>query len=328
MKSSALLLSLVSAICLALLSIPANAVPALRTWVSGNGTDLNTCPRAQPCATFAYALTQTAAGGEIDVVDPGDFGPVTINKSISIYNDGVGEAGILATANTTAITINAAATDVVNLRGLVLNGLGVPAGGQSFDGITINRAGRVTIQNCVIQQFGTPGQGEAGIFIGPNDSIAVKIQDTTIINNTDAGVVIESFAGAAVYVSIEHSRIDNNRGNGVSINNIFAGAGAVLLSISDSSMSVNAGAGLLVASGQGNAKVNAQRDVFGTNGGFGVEANQQSGGNASVIVGNSIFADDLSGAIGLFAGGTVYTLGNNQLSGPGGNGSPTPLSAF
>ena len=71
---------------------PANS----RTWVSAaSGSDSNPCTRASPCLTFAAALAQTEAGGEIDVLDPGDFGPVTITKSVSIYGDAPGVAGLI-----------------------------------------------------------------------------------------------------------------------------------------------------------------------------------------------------------------------------------------
>jgi hypothetical protein len=128
-----------------------------------------------------------------------------------------------------------------------------------------------------------------------------------------------------VYASIDHSLIQNNKDDGVLATG--TNGGEVLLGITDSSMSLNGGNGLEVISGAANAKVNAIRDSFVTNGGFGIKADQSSGGNASAIVGSSMFVDDLAGAIGLVAGGTVYSLGNNQLSGPPGN-SPTPLSAF
>src|SRR5580700_10947400 len=92
---------------------PAHA-QATRTWVSGVGNDANPCSRTAPCKTWAGAIAKTAAAGEINVLDPGGFGTITITKSISIYNDGVGEAGVLA-SGTNGITINAATTDVVNL---------------------------------------------------------------------------------------------------------------------------------------------------------------------------------------------------------------------
>jgi hypothetical protein len=103
------------------------------------------------------------------------------------------------------------------------------------------------------------------------------------------------------------------------------GGGPVLLAISDSSMSVNAGNGLVVLSGPSNAKANVIRSTFGTNGGAGIQANQSGGGSAAAIVGSSLFADDSGGAISLVGGGSVFTLSNNQLSGPPGN-APTPLS--
>src|SRR6059058_5256047 len=57
---------------------------ATRTWVSGVGDDLNPCSRTAPCKTFAGAISKTAAGGEINVLDAGGFGTVTITKSIRI----------------------------------------------------------------------------------------------------------------------------------------------------------------------------------------------------------------------------------------------------
>jgi hypothetical protein len=47
---------------------------ATRTWVSGVGDDANPCSRTAPCKTFAGAISKTAAGGEIDALDPGGFG--------------------------------------------------------------------------------------------------------------------------------------------------------------------------------------------------------------------------------------------------------------
>ena len=106
-------------------AVPAEATVD-HTYVSGKGTDTGGCttpPTA--CRTFAYALSQTAASGEIIVLDPANYSPVTITNSISIVADGGGPAGIvLPTANANAITISAGASDVVNLRGLTLDGEG------------------------------------------------------------------------------------------------------------------------------------------------------------------------------------------------------------
>jgi hypothetical protein len=284
------------------------------TWVSATtlGSDSNPCTRTSPCLTFAAALAQTAVRGEINCLDPGGFGLLTITKSISILCGTAGEAGVLASA-TSGITIQAGSTDVVYLSGLDIDGLNASPGG-----VQIKSALRVTIQNCVIQGFGY------GINATPTTTMTLEIKDTTVTNNSNIGVAIAP-NGGTVYASINHSLIQSNPGDGVHADGSFGGA--VLLGISDSSMSLNGGNGLVVISGAANAKVNVIRDSFVTNGGVGIKANQQSGGNASAIVGSSRFADDLGGAIGLVGGGTVYSLGNNQLSGPPGN-SPTPLSAF
>ncbi len=81
---------------------------ASRTWVSGVGDDVNPCSRTAPCKTFAGAISKTAAGGEIDVLDPGGFGGVTITKSIAIENDGA-IAGVLV-SGTNGIVVSAAAS--------------------------------------------------------------------------------------------------------------------------------------------------------------------------------------------------------------------------
>jgi hypothetical protein len=204
MKSSVLLLSLVSAICPALLSIPANA-QATRTWVSGVsvGGDNGSCSRTAPCSTFAYAISVTAAGGQINCLDPGGFGALTISKSISIICGTNGEAGVLASSGN-GITISAGSTDIVYLSGLDFEGLST-----GFYGVEITGALRVTLQNCVIQGF------LHGIDALQSNSMTLEIKDTTVIYNSE-GVVIGPNGGATVYASIDHSLIQNNTGDGSS----------------------------------------------------------------------------------------------------------------
>src|SRR5919197_344182 len=82
----------------AALALPGTAFgQATRTWVSGVGDDANPCSRTAPCKTFAGAISKTAAGGEISVLDPGGFGAVTITKGMTIDGgQGSGFASILA----------------------------------------------------------------------------------------------------------------------------------------------------------------------------------------------------------------------------------------
>src|SRR5499427_6520406 len=100
---------------------PARA-QATRTWVSGVGDDANPCSRTAPCKTFPGAISKTAPGGEINVLDPGSFGPVTITKAISIISEGF-TAGVLV-SGTNAIIVSAGPNDAIVLRGLDIEGLG------------------------------------------------------------------------------------------------------------------------------------------------------------------------------------------------------------
>src|SRR5580704_12215109 len=121
MTKSTLLSALLGALFVAGLAIAPAHAQATRTWVSGVGDDANPCSRTAPCKTSAGAISKTPAAGEINAPAPGGFGAVTITKSISIYNDGVGEGGVLV-SGTNGIVISAPG-GIVNLRGLIIDGL-------------------------------------------------------------------------------------------------------------------------------------------------------------------------------------------------------------
>src|ERR1700694_3759836 len=114
---------------------------ASRTWVSGVGDDANPCSRTAPCKTFAGAISKTAAFGEINCLDPGGVGAVTITKSITLNCSET--LGSILVAGTNAIVIAAAATDRVVLRNLQIQGLlGTPTPG--LNGVRITGAGVVS----------------------------------------------------------------------------------------------------------------------------------------------------------------------------------------
>ena len=104
---------------------------ASRTWVSGVGDDANPCSRTAPCKTFAGAISKTAAGGEIDALDPAGYGAVTITKAITIDGGG-GQVASVLVSGTNGIVVQAAATDVVILRNLRINGIGTGLNGIRF----------------------------------------------------------------------------------------------------------------------------------------------------------------------------------------------------
>jgi hypothetical protein len=172
---------------------PANA-QATRTWVSGVGDDVNPCSRTAPCKTFAGAISKTAAGGEISVLDPGGFGTVTITKSLSIVSDG-SEGSILA-SGVTGIIINAGSTDVVSIYGLKMEGAGVTPGSY---GIRVLQAGSVYISHTVIRGFkGTPGYG---VSVESATNATRVFLNNVEINNNNVGIFVHGGAAMnAVFV--------------------------------------------------------------------------------------------------------------------------------
>jgi len=144
---------------------------ATRTWVSGVGDDVNPCSRTAPCKTFAGAISKTAAGGEIDALDPGGFGAVTITKAITIDGGGGQVAGILG-AGTNGINVAAGPADIVTLRNIQLNGAGT-----GLIGISYTSGLGLIVEHCNISGF------QAGTATGINVTTAaaanLTVHDTS-----------------------------------------------------------------------------------------------------------------------------------------------------
>jgi Right handed beta helix region len=187
-----------------LAAAPAHA-QATRTWVSGVGDDANPCSRTAPCKTFAGAISKTSASGEINCLDPGGFGGITITKAITLNCSAT--LGSILVAGTPGVTINAGATDKVVLRGIQLQGLG-PSGTPGTIGVRIVQAGVVSIENCVVTQFGQ--QGIADVRTNAGGKLFIK--DTTVSLNTATGIAV---AGASVDYAVLNNVISVNNGTGV-----------------------------------------------------------------------------------------------------------------
>jgi hypothetical protein len=181
MSTSRRLVRFVPALALLALAVPSSAFgQATRTWVSGVGDDANPCSRTAPCKTFAGAISKTANGGEINCLDPGGFGGVTIGKSLTIkchYTEG----GVLV-SGTNAIVVNATATDKVTLRGLDINGIGVGAQ-TSLSGIKVLSARHVNIIDNEIYRF------QSGITIAPTSASTSVVVKGNHIHNNGIGVI-------------------------------------------------------------------------------------------------------------------------------------------
>ena len=188
-----------AAACGLLLYSTAGHAQATRTWVSGVGNDVNPCSRTAPCKTFAGAISKTATGGEISVLDPGGFGAVTITKSITINGDGT-LAGILA-AGTNGIIISslAPATTKVTLRNLSINGAGT-----GINGVRVLGGAQTIIDNCTIQGF-----TGAGVDIAPNVTSRCTSR-TAGFQDTGNGVAMFT-SGSTLLVSVDDTTIVNTR---------------------------------------------------------------------------------------------------------------------
>ncbi len=293
----------------AMFSSPGGSSPTSRTWVSAAlGSDSNPCSRSAPCLTFATALALTTPGGEIDVLDPGDYGPLTIAQSVTIAGDETNPSGITSTG-TSNVVINAGANDVVDLRGLTFNG----AGTAGVSGVVFNSGARLHVQNCAFQGFGSdgivfsPGSGSAAIA-------EMDVQDTTSVAN-GGGILVKPTGGVAVRVGVRGVKLDSNTGGGLKADGT-GGSGAITLAITDSSISLNGSNGINAVGSQANVTVTMTGVVVVANGLTGV----QSGGTAAVTIGQSIVSDNTVG-IAAVGGGTLLSVGNNQITANMTNGS-------
>ena len=214
------------------------AAQATRTWVSGVGDDANPCSRTAPCKTFAGAISKTTAGGEIDALDPGDFGAVTITKSITL--DGRGTF-----AASSGITVNPP-TAVVVLRGLSIMGTGATGISSILTGPALH------VEDCSIGGFTT-----SGIEFTPSAGGRLIVKGTAIRNNAGTGIHVTSSATA----TIEKSQVS---GSAVGLD----AGGTARVSVHDSVFAGN-GTGIQAA---GAAEVNVDHGLIANNG-VGVQAN-------------------------------------------------------
>ena len=153
---------------------------ASRTWISGVGDDVNPCSRTAPCKTFAGAISKTGAGGEIDCLDNGGFGSVTITKSMTL--DCTGTQGSILGAGTSGIIVNGDAV-VVRIRGLNINGVST-----GVNGLRVVKALSVSVENAVVDGFstGVSVEGPVKVFLS---NVSVR-NNTAGISTTDGTVYL------------------------------------------------------------------------------------------------------------------------------------------
>ncbi|HYI39422.1 MAG TPA: right-handed parallel beta-helix repeat-containing protein [Allosphingosinicella sp.] len=298
------------------------AAQATRTWVSGVGDDVNPCSRTAPCKTFAGAISKTAAGGEINCLDPGGFGAVTIIKSMTIscpYTEG----GALAGGNGIVVNLPLA-TDVVVLRGLDIFGVNPPSNGVRFIA-----QGSLHIEDSVIRRFNAANS--FGVSFQPSGAGNLYIKNTTITQNgngaTGGGVLIKPTGTGTARAVIEDTQIRNNASTGL-FTDTTTNTGGISITVNRTQVSGTTGNGILAVSPAGNAASTwmLANSTVAYNTAIGVGAN----GLVTMRVGNTtITGNAITAGTGVVMsnGAQILTYLDNRLDGnPLGDGAFVPGS--
>jgi hypothetical protein len=305
LRNGFLLAALAAALGLATQSANAQAT---RTWVSGVGNDANPCSRTAPCKTFAGAISKTAAGGEINALDPGGFGAVTITKSITIDGGGGQVASILA-AGTNGVIINAGTNDIVTLRNISINGVrGTPTGG--LNGVRFLAGAALHIENVTIFGF-----TQNAVEINVNRSVPTNVFVTdSVLSKSVGGITFRNAGTGSVFVSLQRTTVSQNSSFGVRADG-GGGAGGIVGAVADSMIAGN-GIGVLSQGGPAAAVavqvtrssiVNSVTTGAFSNGTFGQAFLFLS---QTMMVGNTTALQSAGGA-----NGNLLTYQNNAIDG-------------
>ena len=306
MNKFRLMISAVAVALFALTFASAANAQATRTWVSGVGDDANPCSRTAPCKTFAGAISKTAAAGEIDALDPGGFGVVTITKSITI--DGTGTfASILSSGSPSAVNVNDSASGSPGTANVILRGLSINGTGTTFgtNGLNFTSGKSVTIIDCLFQNFTTNG---INVNLNTAGTETLYVVNTHVKGCGGDGMFLTITGGGQVKATIERSSfVQNNNG-------IEARSGSrVTARNSDFSLNNNIGV-WSNGTAAGFAAIDVWSSQISLNGGVGAQAG--NGGNAGAsglqIAQNQISRNGGAG-VNISTGGVVQTFSNNEI---------------
>jgi hypothetical protein len=192
---------------------------ATRTWVSGVGDDANPCSRTAPCKTFAGAISKTAEGGEISVLDPGGFGALTITKAITIEGTHGGGFASILNSGTNGLNINITGINHPNDAVVILRSIYIQGASQAVSpglrGISITKCDRLFVYDCHIEN-----QSTAGIISNLASTGTVFVQDTDF-TNVGTAISLATTAGTAI-LQANHINAQGNSSGLVLTSNAFA----------------------------------------------------------------------------------------------------------
>jgi hypothetical protein len=273
---------------------------ATRTWVSGVGDDVNPCSRTAPCKTFAGAISKTADKGEIDCLDPGGFGTVTITKNITIDGTtGAGFGSILA-AGTNGVNVNDSATATPNTIVVSLRNLSINGANSGFDGVRFTSGKTLHVEGCIIANFKGNGSNSDGIDAALNNTITSQLDvKNTIVRETSGNGIVAANAGTgAIAVSLNDVHCENAAFSG------FASGNKASAQVANSYFGFNQH-GLAISTGSLGLEVDTCFMQFNTNGLIAIA------GTARIA--NCRITGNTNGIN--FAGGAVQSFGDNKVKG-------------
>jgi len=283
---------------------------ASRTWVSGVGDDANPCSRTAPCKTFAGAISKTAAGGEIDALDPAGYGAVTITKAITIDGGG-GQVASVLVSGTNGIVVQAGPSDVVILRNLRINGIGT-----GINGIRFLSGKDLNVEDCVIFGFTTNG---VDVALNQATQATVHVFRSIIKNNGGVGIRATNAVAPSVkvtidstYVAVDNVGVEASSHSSVTINHSVISAAA--------SDGVKADS----ATGQDSLVDISKSEIVN---GIGASTNGVTITAGSMTVGDSTIAYTPGTAFNKVAGG-LFTYSDNRVHDIGAVGTPTAIGKF
>jgi hypothetical protein len=298
---SSIVLPAAAAVLVALVS-SAHAIP--RTFVSSGGAGV-ACTRAAPCTTFQAAHNAADANGEINCIDAGSFGGVTIVKSITI--DCAGTLGALAG---TGVTIDTADV-VVRLRNLNIS-----------EPVFFQNGAALFVENCSFT--GTPGVGLS--FFPPTGVTArLSVSDSVFAALGGNAILVRAAGTGSARATLDGVRIERSTVNGVLANG-QSGTGPVLVHVRNSVLAKNASniVAATTAPGQSIVSVTLDRTSATLGSNFGIAA---TGPSSFILLGRSTAMSNTTG-VSVANGATIFSYGNNHLSGNVTDGAPSAALAL
>jgi hypothetical protein len=316
MNKIRLTLNIFAALAFILLVSTAAQAQATRTWVSGVGDDVNPCSRTAPCKTFAGAISKTAAGGEIDCLDPGGFGTVTITKSLVI--DGAGTMGSILAAGTTGVNVNDSATATPGNIKVTLRNLSINGAGTGINGINFVSGKELIVIDCIIENFTTNGIKGEPTTASAGAIARLFVTGTDINRCLGDGISLGHIAGNQMFATIERSNLVQN-GNGLHAKS--NSRATARNSVFSENNAVGVFAEAVTAGTFGAAEVwSSQISANGTNG---VKSgNVGNAGASAVRIAQNQIDRNISNGILISTGGAIFTFGNNSILDNGGDGCP------